>query len=332
MNSRWKPSLQRPARPEPFKPENHMFKSISALLYSSFVIIGLSLLLVIVLGVRQYRLNAQYSEISNLSERTLFGFSTIRDQVTESMVSGNYAGLKGVIPDIEQLNTQVSKLYDYQMIPAQYKLAMADSVDLSSLVIGLRTLEGAESRTEAGLEIQKEMRRIGENLIKVDRIITGHIRDSVIGFQLSVIGTMGILISCASLILIVLYRRGVKPLLELSKQIEEGAVEENQSFACTSEAGVEIISLVDSVNQMLAARRTAARDTSLTIDPELNLLSKTVNETTNNLNAVINYAELLLESGPEELTAEQREMLSRIVDSGVRIGDRWQSISQEFGR
>lgn len=309
-----------------------MFRSVKSLLYLSFVIIGMSLLLVIVLGVRQYRLNDQYAEISSLSERTLFGFSTIRDQVTEMMISGSFEEIKTIIPDIEQLNTLVSKLYDYKMIPAQYKLAMADTIDLSGLVIGLRRLEVAESEKTAGLELQREMRRIGENLIKVDRIITGHIRNSVISFQLTVIGTMGILISCASFVLIVLYKRGVSPLLELSRQAAAGAVEEVQHFQCPPEAGRELQVLVESVNTMLASRQSPDQGGDAPAEADHDLLSQTVNETTNSLNAVINYAELLLESGTDELSAEQREMVDRIVASGERIGEQWQRISREFDR
>lgn len=308
-----------------------MFKSVKSLLYISFLIIGMSLFLVSVLGGRQYRLNTQYTEISNLSERTLFGFSTIRDQVTEALISGNYDELKAIIPDLEQLNTLVSNLYDYQMIPAQYKLAMADTIDLSGLVIGLRRLELAESKKTAALELQREMRRIGENLIKVDRIITSHIRDSVIGFQLSVIGTMGILISCASFVLIVLYKRGVRPLLELSRQAEAGEVDQAQGFDCPPEAGTELQTLVDSLNRMLAERQSPDPGDA-TVEADHELLSQTVNETTNNLNAVINYAELLLESDSQGLSAEQREMVDRIVASGERIGEQWQRISSEFDR
>lgn len=309
-----------------------MFRSVKSLLYLSFVIIGMSLLLVIVLGVRQYRLNDQYTEISSLSERTLFGFSTIRDQVTEMMISGSFEELKTIIPDIEKLNTLVSKLYDYKMIPAQYKLAMADTIDLSGLVISLRRLEVAESETTSGLELQREMRRIGENLIKVDRIITGHIRNSVISFQLTVIGTMGILISCASFVLIVLYKRGVSPLLELSRQAAAVEVEEVQHFQCPSEAGRELQVLVESVNTMLASRQSPDQSGDAPAEADHELLSQTVNETTNSLNAVINYAELLLESGTDELSAEQREMVDRIVASGERIGTQWQRISREFDR
>ncbi len=302
-----------------------MFKSVKSLLYLSFLIIGMSLFLVIVLGGRQYLLNNQYTEISSLSERTLFGFGTIRDQVTEALISSNYNELKAIIPDLEQLNTLVSKLYDYQLIPAQYKLAMADTIDLSGLVIGLRRLELAESKKTASLELQREMRRIGENLIKVDRIITSHIRDSVIGFQLSVIGTMGILISCASFVLIVLYKRGVLPLLELSRQAETKEAGPDQGFDCPHEAGTELQTLVDSLNSMLAERRSSDPG-----DADHDLLSQTVNDTTNNLNVVMNYAELLLESDSEGLSAEQREMVGRIVASGERISEQWQRISREF--
>ena len=307
-----------------------MFKSVNSLLYLSFLIVGLSLFLVIVLGVRQYRVNAQYTEISSLSERTLFGFSTIREQVSEALISGNYGELKAIIPDLEQLNTQVSKLYDYKMIPAQYKLAMADSIDLSGLVIGLRRLEVTDTEKTAALELQRKMRSIGENLIKVDRIITAHIRDSVIGFQLSVIGTMGVLISCASFVLIALYRRGVRPLLDLSRQVEADDVDLGEGFSCPPEAGQELQGLVDSGNRMLAERRSSSRDEGTDASADHDLLSETVNETTNNLNAVINYAQLLLESGSEELSAEQREMIGRIVASGERIGEQWQRISREF--
>ena len=330
MNSRWRTSQPTPVRPALSKPEIIMFRSVKSLLYISFIIVGMSLFLVVILGVRQYRLNDQYTEISSLSERTLFGFSTIRDQVTEMMISGSFEELKTIIPDIEQLNTLVSKLYDYKMIPAQYKLAMADTIDLSGLVIGLRRLEVAESKKTSSLDLQREMRRIGENLIKVDRIITGHIRDSVIGFQLTVIGTMGILISCASFILIVLYRRGVRPLLDLSRQASAGEVDEGQGFNCTPEAGTELQALVESVNDMLASRQSFEQNESASDEADHELLSQTVNETTNNLNAVINYAELLLESETDTLSPEQREMVDRIVASGERIGEQWQRISREF--
>ena len=76
---------------------------------------------------------------------------------------------------------------------------------------------------------------------------------------------------------------------------------------------------------MLAERRSSDPG-----DADHDLLSQTVNDTTNNLNVMMNYAELLLESDSEGLSAEQREMVGRIVASGERISEQWQRISREF--
>jgi len=306
-----------------------MLKSIKTLVYLSFLIIGTSLFVVIVLGVRQYWLNDQYEEIGSLSERTLFGFATIREQVFESMIDGDYRELRPIIPDIEQLNVQVSRLYDHKMIPAQYKLAMTDSIDLSGLVIGLRKFETAPDRKAASQELQQRMRRIGENLIAVDRVITAHIRDSVIGFQLTIIGTMGILISLASFILICLYRRGVMPLLDLSSQVTEETLEERQRLSCAPDASVEIQSFVESVNAMFTGAST--RNIERADGPDRDLLSGAMNETANNLNGIINYAQLLLEAD-SGLSAEQSEMLNNIVENAERISAHWQGLNQGFGR
>ena len=307
-----------------------MPKSIKTLVHLSFVIVGLSLLVVIALGVRQYRLNNQYAEISALSERALFGFGTIRDQVTEAMLSSDADTLTAVIPDIELLSTQVSRIYDYAMIPAQYKLAIANNVDLSGLVIELRKLESAPDTASARLALQHDLRQIGENLIKVDRIITSHIRDSVISFQLTVIGTMGILISFASFILIMLYRRAVMPLLDLSAHVGRGDDKTLTQFDCAPEAGLEIQRFVGSVNELLARTRASELHGLQNGDTGQEQLAQTVNETVNTLNAMINYAQLLLESEPADLSAEQREMLSRIVESGERISGRWQEAGCGF--
>jgi nitrate/nitrite-specific signal transduction histidine kinase len=57
------------------------------------------------------------------------------------------------------------------------------------------------------------------------------------------------------------------------------------------------------------------------------LLAETVNETTNRLNGIINYAQLLYDSSDQlQLTKEQLAMLQKIIDSGVHIAHEWQQI------
>jgi hypothetical protein len=57
------------------------------------------------------------------------------------------------------------------------------------------------------------------------------------------------------------------------------------------------------------------------------LLAETVNETTNRLNGIINYAQLLKDSAEHlSMTQEQQEMLEKIIDSGAYIAEEWQNI------
>jgi len=302
--------------------------SVKNLVYLSFIIVGLSLSVVLVLGVRHYRLTTQYADVNVLLERTLFAFDTIREQAGEAMITGDSAALKSLIPDIEQLNTQVLRLYDHPAIPANYRLAMAEGLDLSGLVIGLRRLESTDEIKTARLEQFRAMRRVRDTLLGVDRIITSSIRDSVIAFQLTVIGTMGFLISCASFVLIVLYKRGVSPLLHLSSQAGAARSGDLQAFSYPSDSATEIAAFVDSVNELLADAQSRSSSTNQGDVPGSDQLQHTINETANRLNAVINYGQLLLESG--SLTDKQREMLTEIVASGERIGESWRSISSNF--
>jgi len=307
-----------------------MFKSIKSILYLSFIVVGVSLSLVIYLGIRHYQLNIQYSEITTLSEGTLFSFVTIREQITESLISGDYQPLRGINEEIEQLNNSISRLYDSNVIPGQYKLAMADKIDLTGLAIAVRKLSLDEADTQTRLQLQQELRHLAENLYKIDRVISRQIRDSVISFQLSIIGAMGILISCTSFLLIILYRKAIRPLFELTSDVEAGEIEGKINLQATAEAGSEITTLVERFNQLLAE---AGRNNEFVEKggKDGELLSTIINETTNGLNGMINYAQLLLES-EVEIGSAQRQMLQQIIDNGERVASQWQDVSQKFTR
>ena len=296
-------------------------------MYASFIVVGISLSVVIGLGVRQVQLNKKYSDISALSEKTLFTFSTVREQVTEALISRNEALLKAVIPEIEELNNTISRFFDSDVIPGQYKLALTDRVDLAGLVIALRKVGSESEFPDTALGLQQELRLIGDNLLKIDRVITGQIRNGVVGFQLSIIGVMGLLISSLCFILILLYRRTISPLFELGRRIGETQVTYDR-LDCAAEAATEIAEITDSVNRMTAKYKSAEADLSQPRE-DRETLERMVNETTNGLNGMINYAQLLLES-EEQLSEKQRLMLQEIINSGERIADQWQKLSRHF--
>ena len=296
-------------------------------MYTSFIVVGISLSIVIGLGARQFQLNRKYSDISALSEKTLFTFSTVREQVTEALISRNEALLKAVIPEIEELNNTISRFFDSDVIPGQYKLALTDRIDLAGLVIDIRKVGSASEVPDTGLRLQQEMRLIGENLLNIDRVITGQIRNGVVGFQLSIIGVMGLLISSLCFILILLYRRTISPLFELGRRLGD-TQETCERFDCATEAATEIAEITDSLNRLTAKHSAAEVDLPQPRE-DRETLERTVNETTNGLNGMINYSQLLLES-EEQLSENQRLMLQEIINSGERIADQWQKLSRHF--
>ncbi len=305
-----------------------MLNSTKSIIYISFFIVGISLFLVIILGARQFQMNREYSEITVLSERTLFTFATLREQVTESLISRDYQLLKGVIPEIEELNNTITRFFDSSIIPGQYKLALTDRIDLAGLVIDLRKVGSDQDDPDSGLRIQQDLRVIGDNLFKIDRVITGQIRNSVVSFQLGIIGAMGLLISCTSFILILLYRKTIGPMFNLSRQISSNPVEPGQ-LVCSHDVATEIIEITDSLNRIIAEQSKSNGIDLSQRHEEQETVSRTINETANNLNGMINYAQLLLES-ESQLSEDQKRMLEQIIDSGERIADQWQKISQRF--
>lgn len=305
-----------------------MLNSTKSIIYISFFIVGISLFLVIILGARQFQMNREYSEITGLSERALFTFATLREQVTESLISRDYQLLKGVIPEIEELNNTISRFFDSSIVPGQYKLALTDRIDLAGLVIDLRKVGSDQDDPDSGLKIQQDLRVIGDNLFKIDRVITGQIRNSVISFQLGMIGAMGLLISCTSFILVLLYRKTIAPIFNLSRQISSNPLEHDQ-LVCSNEVATEIIEITASLNRIIAEQsKVNGIDTSLGHEDQ-ETISRTINETANNLNGMINYAQLLMESD-SQLAEDQKRMLEQIIDSGERIADQWRKVSQRF--
>ncbi|MEE4166811.1 MAG: hypothetical protein V2I35_12485 [Desulfocapsaceae bacterium] len=303
-----------------------MLKSTKSIIFTSFIVFVFALLIVIMMGVRQVQLNREYSDISALSESTLFIFATVREQVTEALISGDEQLLGAVIPEIEKLHNIIGRFFESDVIPGQYKLALTERIDLAGLVIDIRKSGSGAGDPEAGLTLQQDMRVIGDNLLKIDRVIISQIRNGVVAFQLSLIGVMGLLISCFCFILILLYRRTINPLLLLAGQLEDSPVDSG-SLSCADGAATEIVGIMDSVKQI--AMRGGSGDNDFSQSKDRKILAGTINETTNGLNGMINYAQLLLES-EAPLLPEQRQMLKEIIGSGEHIAEQWQKLSRQF--
>jgi hypothetical protein len=301
--------------------------SLKRLVWLAFLVVSILLAGIMLLGGHQYRMAGGYSQVISQNESALFHFMTIRETITEALIGGDWERLERVNSDIEKLNSELSRLKENKLISAELKLALVDKIDLTGLAILIRQVVTDPERLVRSKQLQAQLRSISDFLLQYDRIIVGQARERIVNFQMVVIGALGLIISLASFSLILLYRNTVSPLLLLSSQMQSDTFDTN-----TIELGHPVAKEVADLAQAIEQLALRAGDRSEQ-EQEHNgrnveaLLAETVNETTNRLNGIINYAQLLYDSSEQlQVTEEQMEMLQKIIDSGVHIANEWQKI------
>jgi hypothetical protein len=298
--------------------------SLRKLVWLAYVVVAGLLALIILLGVRQYVLSEQYNRIIDQSERAIFHFATIRESVTESLIDKNWQRLEGVVPEIEKLNSELVRLQENTLIPTEFKLAMVNKVDLAGIIISVRRLVHGEGGIEESKVLQEQMRTIADHLLQYDRIIASQSRGRILNFQMVIIGAMGLVISLSSISLNKLYKNTVLPLLKISSQLQTtGALPDD--FSYEPDISREVADLIEQIRRLSLdagehEREGAENGNGL----QQALLAEMVNETTNQLNGIINYAQIVADDDSRDLSDQDREMMRKIIASGVSIAKTWQ--------
>ena len=299
--------------------------SLKRLVWLAFLVVSILLAGIILLGFYQNRLANGYSKVINQNESALFHFMTIREMITETLIAGDWERLDRVTVDIEKLNSELARLKENKLISAELQLALVDKIDLTGLAILLRQVITDPDKVKRSKQLQAQLRSISDFLLQYDRIIVGQAREQIVNFQMVVIGALGLIISLASFSLILLYRNTVSPLLQLSRRIQSDTFGEG-GLIVGKPAAKEVADLAEAIEQLAlrSEKRAGLEQNGRNIEA---LLAETVNETTNRLNGIINYAQLLYDSSDQlQMTEEQLAMLQKIIDGGVHIAHEWQKI------
>ena len=295
------------------------------LVWLAFLVVSFLLAGIILLGGYQYRLAGGYSRIINQNESALFHFMTIRETITATLISGDWQRLDKVSGDIEKLNSELTRLKENKLVSAELKLALVDKIDLTGLAILLRQVQSDPDKVLRSRQLQEQLRSIADFLLQYDRIIVGQARERIVNFQAVVIGALGLIISLASFSLILLYRNTVSPLLKLSRQLQSDTFDAT-AISLGQPVAKEVADLALAIEKLAIPLHSKAENAGNGRDVEA-ILAEKVNETTNRLNGIINYAQLLYDSSEQlQITDEQKKMLQKIIDSGVHIASEWQKI------
>lgn len=299
--------------------------SLRKVVWLVFLVTAGLLAIIMLQGGRQYMVAGQYSAVIDENERRLFQFSTIRESVTEALIDRDTQKLEQAIPELEKFNSTLLRLQENPLVPAEFKLALVNKIDLAGMVIAIRRIVGTGSFEPESRLVQEDMRFIADHLLKYDRIIVGQARARMVNLQLVIIGCMGLFISIVSFSLILLYRNSIQPVLHLTKQLqqENSELEELQPVPAASR---EIVALTEAIRGAGIRGKGQEHDQHSAPQADYSLLAETVNETTNQLNGIINYAQILADSEDDELSTDQKELLGKIMETGGAIAGAWKKI------
>jgi len=290
--------------------------------YLAFVAVACLLVFVVFLGFRQYQLTGQYTAIISQSEASIFQFSTLREQITASLIEQNWDKVVAASQDFKELNAALVRLQENNLIPTEYKLDMAKQVDLPGLVIASKNIAVTSDKVAYSLNLQHQMRSLADYLLQFDRIIVSQMRAKVVHFQTIMIGALGSIICIISFSLILLYQKAMLPLIHLADQVSSDAIPAN-GFKLGDEPCTEIAKLTDAMSELYRRNRTESGETESSMQQEQHKqLAAIINEGTNLSNGIINYAQLLADSCQEKGdTSEEKMILAKIISAGERIAD-----------
>lgn len=292
-------------------PASRSLVSTRKILYSVFSGITVLLSVVIIMALLQYRLTAQYNEIIDQGEKVVFRFSSLREYLTRALLERNWKQLEGFESKIETLNSDFSKLLDHQLIPTQYKLALIDKVGIGEIALLARQLANEDDKLAPALKLHDRLRTMSDQLMQFDRVLIGQMKSNLVRFQNLVIGALALITGAISLLFVFLYRKALLPLMDLSRQVHE--TDRERELVIAPEACQELKDLTERLNFLLSGEPGYAVEGNVFSPHEVNVLS-------NQLNAIINYTQLLLDNDTQrENHPEEVKILRSIMMSGEQI-------------
>jgi len=282
-----------------------------------FSIIALLLAALVVTGFRKQNMAFDYDAIVQESESTIFLYTTVQDQVMEALLSRDRSQLFAAAKEFEQLQSRYTALLDNALISIQYKLSFMRDLDLGRVIVNLRTLAEKPESDELTMQTMRQLRHINKQFLQFDRIVVNEMRSRVMNFQKTALIIMGAIISLACFGLVVLYLKSVKPLTAISARAEQALRDGRPlNMDISGKACVEVRSLLSAMNHLAQSASENGHDSLANSRREAEI-STVINEATNRINGIINYAQLLMDSQAMAANeVDQQEILAKIIKHG----------------
>lgn len=213
------------------------------------LLIAVALGSLLVLAFNQFKLYGRHEEIIAQTEKILFQYSNIREQIIEDMVEGRSENLADVSTAIEELHGNLLMILDNPLIPAEYKFSFLQQIDLPGLVLLLRKVPDPESPQNLLQRINEETRIIGERFMLFERLVLNHAKQKLVDFQSIVIGILALVVFLVTTLIFLTYRLLIIPVINLSEQTDK-VVNGLQVSVAGGNSWQELTVLTDRLNSL----------------------------------------------------------------------------------
>ena len=206
--------------------------------------------ILLMLALNQFQLYGQHEKIISQTEKFIFQYSIIREQIIEYVVTGNLDELEELSPSVEELHANIIRIMDNSLIPAEYKFSFLQQIDLSGLALLLRKATSEKANSNLLQIINQETRVIGERFILFERLVLGYAKQELVDFQLVVIGILALVVFLVSILMLVMYRLLIKPVISLANQ-SENVLSGKQEKIVNPQGWMEVSLLSEKMNDLL---------------------------------------------------------------------------------
>ena len=219
-------------------------------LFVTIALIAGALGTLLMLALNQFQLYGQHEKIISQTEKFIFNYSIIREQIIEDIVAGNLDELEELSSSVEELHANISSILNNSLIPAEYKFSFLQQIDLPGLALLLRKVTSEKANTNLLQLINQETRVIGEQFILFERLVLGYAKQKLVDFQLVVIGILALIVFLVSIFMLVIYRFLIKPVMSLANQ-SENVLSGKQEKVVNPHGWLEVSLLSEKMNDLL---------------------------------------------------------------------------------
>jgi signal transduction histidine kinase len=209
------------------------------------IMVGLVLFLLIVitaLGAKQYFLYRHCREAVSLSHQLLFGFTSIKEHISETLLTGNKVDLQEISGEIQGFDEQINKIGDDILIPEEFKASFISQVDLVNLVVQLRAVQGNKEATPKQLsDLTSSLRSVSNRLLNFHEALSTYTQSLLLGLQRVMVGTLAMVVCIVSSMLFFMHRYISEPVLRLCRSVYNTLAEQDEEKPDSVHASIAIL-------------------------------------------------------------------------------------------